>query len=441
MNKWEQQFHEHQIFTTLTDVLAKLQGLQETATEADAVLDLERLDRLAKRSKSILNRSDAGIAFVQHLNGAQTHLNNALTELNAYEGDKAASRLGTANQQLEGSVSTLSALPQIETVTDLTELQEAIVSFRRSISQHLRNAQEENKALATATQELRARVDETKGEIQQQKTRLDEAIAEFQRQFSSAEDTRRQQAQDAVAKVQALLTELQEKFGSAQETRAEKFNEQLVALQKQLDDNVVALQKTQADAQQKFTDQATVIVEALNQRKSDAEKIVGAIAQTGMVGGYQRIANREKWTTYIWQIMTVGAIIGFICVLSQIVTTGPQYDSTGKLVPGAIFTWPALIKRVLISLAFGALAAYAGREAAKAAEKERRYRKLELELASIGPFLATLPKDKQDEAIKNMADRVFGSDHDTPIKVDDAPATANGLIEVLKLAISALKSK
>lgn len=441
MNKWEKEFQEHPLFSLLKEVGTQLQSLKEATEDADGLLTIERLERLVKRSQSVLARVDGTIAFIQPMNGAQTHLNNAKSQLDSYASDKVSSHLDTANQQLEGCLQMLDQLPQFHTAVDVSEIQEAVISFRRSVSQHLRLVQEEAKATLATSQELRGRLDETKAEIQQQKSRLDEAISQFQQQFSTAEETRRQQAQEAVTKLQTQSTEIQEKFNANQEARNEKFNENLVAVQKQLDDSLVALQKIQASAEQGFRVQAAQVISDLEARKAEAEKILGAIAQTGMAGGYQRVANREKMTMYLWQGVTVAAIVGFIIVLSTIVTTTstPSADAQEAVAIG--FSWPALIKRVLISLAFGALAAYAGKEAAKASEKERRYRKLELEIASVGPFLATLPKDKQEATLQAVATRLFATDTDKPLNVEESGASTNGLIDVLKLAIEALSKK
>lgn len=38
---------------------------------------------------------------------------------------------------------------------------------------------------------------------------------------------------------------------------------------------------------------------------------------------------------------------------------------------------------------------------------EQRYKRMQLELASIDPFLETLPKEKRDEIKKALADRMF----------------------------------
>lgn len=99
-----------------------------------------------------------------------------------------------------------------------------------------------------------------------------------------------------------------------------------------------------------------------------------------------------------------------------------------------------LIGRTLAALGLGGLAAYAGREAAKHGERERHNRRLELEIASVGPFLAELPKDERDTVLKAVADRTFGRGT-TPLVIDEQGATTNGLIELVRMAIAELGKK
>ena len=50
----------------------------------------------------------------------------------------------------------------------------------------------------------------------------------------------------------------------------------------------------------------------MNKRKSEAENVVGAITDTGMVGGYQRRANTERKAAILWKVIAAGSLIGFV---------------------------------------------------------------------------------------------------------------------------------
>ncbi|MGM0879716.1 MAG: hypothetical protein ACQEXQ_01595 [Bacillota bacterium] len=57
------------------------------------------------------------------------------------------------------------------------------------------------------------------------------------------------------------------------------------------------------------------------------------------------------------------------------------------------FSWSVFSGRVFVAATFGVLATYGGRQAGKHQVAERLNRKMELELASIDPYLASMPED------------------------------------------------
>jgi len=74
------------------------------------------------------------------------------------------------------------------------------------------------------------------------------------------------------------------------------------------------------------------------------------------------------------------------------------------------FNWEGFAGRVFVSLTVGVLAAYAAAQADKHIQVERQNRKLALELEAIGPYLAPLPLEKQEEFRLEMGNRSFGRD-------------------------------
>ena len=92
----------------------------------------------------------------------------------------------------------------------------------------------------------------------------------------------------------------------------------------------------------------------------------------------------------------------------------------------------ALVTKMFSSLTLGVLAAYAGREAGTHRRREQFARKVQLELASIDAYLASLPKTEQDAIKAALADRLFGQ----PLPGSDGGEVTppNSFLEVLKLA-------
>ena len=106
---------------------------------------------------------------------------------------------------------------------------------------------------------------------------------------------------------------------------------------------------------------------------------------------------------------TVVVVIRIPEVLGAIIVVA--YKAFLPLVEGS-FTWEGFAGRVFVSLTVGVLAAYAISQADKYQQVERRSRKLALELEALGPFLASLPTEKQDDFRIRVGDRSFGTTDD-----------------------------
>jgi hypothetical protein len=91
--------------------------------------------------------------------------------------------------------------------------------------------------------------------------------------------------------------------------------------------------------------------------------------------------------------------------------------------------WKLIAFRYVNVIIFILPAAYAITESARHRKMEHRYRRMQLELASIDPFLESLPKEQRDGLKKTLAERIFAQ----PETPDERPAIgvkqAFGLIE------------
>jgi len=132
--------------------------------------------------------------------------------------------------------------------------------------------------------------------------------------------------------------------------------------------------------------------------KKQAENIVGVIGDTGIVGGFQKYANKERRSAQFWKIIAFLSFSGLI--IFGIISF--------KLTVGTDFNWGVLGARLFAASTFGILAAYAARLADKHDFSEKLNRKMELELASIDPYIVNLPEDLQNEIKKQLSDKLFG---------------------------------
>ncbi len=88
----------------------------------------------------------------------------------------------------------------------------------------------------------------------------------------------------------------------------------------------------------------------------------------------------------------------------------PRPEGRGNLQNS--FSWEGLATRLVLFLPLLLLVAYGISQADRYQTVERRTKKLALELEAIGPYLASLPQEKQDEFRLKIGERSFGATED-----------------------------
>lgn len=272
------------------------------------------------------------------------------------------------------------------------EVKEAASRFRRSAGMLLANLEAEASAVReqigqqqTIADELRAKTDETKSAadneieslrtvIEEQKARLDEAIRANQGQFSDAQERR-------VTEFRDQLTEFEARMAQLQSQATDTLKSQEARLEEDIDGAHTEIQE----------------------KLDEAERIVGAIATTGTVGGFQREAGSQKETA---DKLRVGAL-ATAAVAAVIAIVGVVHASTGG-------NGTDVAAKALASFVFFGIAGYLATQSGKHRDREERAQRLELELAAFGPFINDLPEEKQNDLVEKLADRIFG--HEPPSK-------------------------
>lgn len=431
MSKWAERFENHAVFSVLEDIKRKLDQTAELASgDPGHVEDHERVKQLVSEVERRLRRVDPAIAPQTALNGINNHFQKTNAHLQNFINNRNASELEAGSSTAENALSVASTLPLLQNVDDLEALQESVISVRRSLAQHARHAHEEAERAEAAVGEVRSEAEELKGQIEAQKSRLDKAVENTQERFTAAEAERAKQLEAALTAARTQLDDVAEKFRLAQESRQETFNDQVVEWQNRWTEWSGEIAERDKEILTQREKEAKKRLSSLDDLKKQAEDVVGVIGQTGMVGGYQKQANVEKHTRLAFQITTIVALALFAAVMVWGVP-GQLAETEGPT------NWVDFAHRMVIGLAFAAIAGFASREASKHGERERRYRRAELEIASVGPFLVSLPKTEQNAIRKEFADRVFGREV-TTLNTSDPPATTSGLVDTLQLVLREL---
>jgi hypothetical protein len=271
------------------------------------------------------------------------------------------------------------------------------------------------------TASLGAKLSELSASLQTEQQRLALITADYQRQFSEAQEKRSTEFSEAVRLSQQdlakVVSDYQGQFSTAQDTRGREFSEAQGDRQGTFNNLVNDYSKNltaqhadfvrQADVhlgefKLEFAGKASAIMTAIEEDKARIEKLVGVIGNLGVTSGYLKVANYARKSMWLWQGVTVTAMI--VLSILAATTLDRLEDKQGH------FLWGAFAARAFLLGSLGVIAAYAGSQADKLFDVEKRNRKLALELEAIGPYLSPLPEDEQHKFRIQVGDRSFGRD-------------------------------
>jgi hypothetical protein len=364
-------------------------------------------------------------AFVTSLNAECTvksfldNLHSPLAQLRPqleqFLKDENVSNLQNANNQADQLVQKMPpfALPetaakQAEAVSSLAAAVESLIKSltdqSKTTSEALRKLNEDAKATADHQSQLNKTIEVQKG-------RLDTAIAEFQKQFSETEAARRKQTEATEQNFKAQFDQFKEKISTDIKT--------LIDAQK----------KDMTDLSSRLAESGKKIIAEMEIKKDAAAKVLDISTNVAVSGGYGKYAAQEKVAAEVLRII---ALIFMCCLIYG------AYRTIEVALHMTEIDWKLLAIRAITTFTLAIPAFYAVRESNKHRVTERRYRKMQLELAAIDPYLALLEKDKREQIKLSLSERFFAQ----PEVSDVTPDVYTGsLLDIIKQVITTLLKK
>ncbi|PGH38668.1 MAG: hypothetical protein CRN43_13705 [Candidatus Nephrothrix sp. EaCA] len=147
--------------------------------------------------------------------------------------------------------------------------------------------------------------------------------------------------------------------------------------------------------------QSSDVITALKAKLEEARKIVNIVGNIGVTGNYQNIANQNKKTAnfFRWVALFFMVVMSLLLIYSIIELSHDGFNlhkSLVRILAASVLVYPAV---------------YAAKESARHRNLEIQNRNLELELASIGPFIEPLSEDKKQKIREDLANKYFGKSH------------------------------
>jgi hypothetical protein len=412
MSEWSERFKASGVWKALDefgpnlDNAERRDGIESTSLEAIARLRTA-LAFIGKR----LAAADASLVTLGPVHQAASHVQSASTHVQQFTVNGSTGNLTNANAEMDSALVQIAQLNVPLGPIDLQALSEAADKYRDSLESNAKRVSAAVVTLERDSATLKDRLTELSNEITTERQRVSSIGTEFQSQFSAA------QALHSTENA-SLQASRQEKFAELVATATESQSRQELEFtrdrQKVLDEQEDLL--TALSAQ--YESEAGKIVTEIQRHLAEVEKLVGVIGNLGVTSGYLKTANEARITVRIWQGVAVSAMITLIVVAYRIFL--PSILGT--------FTWEGFAGRVFFTLTIGVLAAYAASQADKFMSVERRSRTLALELEALGPYVAPLPPEKQEEFRLTIGDRTFGRDDFSGAHDNRSPATTIDLL-------------
>ena len=328
------------------------------------------------------------------------------------------------------------------TATTIARISGEFESLKASLSSQSESLGASVAAIASSVNAIQQRVE---AQIGDQQTQFASAQVERERVWSESQRERQQRAtalvEETTLRLQTLISESTTKFSEAQETRSNNWSEwqrdrqekfttlfaessaRIAELAGQFDDARKHAETSAAtelaQLRSDFVGEAETLRKEMAAKKDEIIRLAEIIGDSGMTAGYLRAARVARNSGWLWQAA---------CVLT---TATYGWVALTRFLPGMdhSFEWGPFAGRLLVSLAAGGLATYAGFQADRYLKVERQNRKVALDLAAFGPFVAQLPPADQATERVSLGRRTFGQPAD--FGLNDGERTPATVIDVV----------
>lgn len=492
MSQWIERIRTHPVWEELNSLGASIDlALAREGNDAEVIDGLERIRAVLAFCGKRLAATDPALIEPRPLNTLASNLSLARRELEAYVSDGIAAHITAANAKTDEVLSSLPSILAAISTDDITAINESISSYRTTLKKYLQEALIAQQEVAEASEENEAKITALESTLAAEQSKIAGLVLDYQTQFSTSQDKRASEFSAALtdqqSKFSATTAEQQTQFSKDQDARKSDYAASQLANQEKFANLISDYAQKLKDQENDFAEKleaadktheanlallklnyeasAQEILNHVNARKKEVEKLVGVIGNLGVTSGYKKVADSAKGMLYLWQGITVSALVGLIFIAYQMAfpTPGNSIAVTAKM-PEAISSissptatqtiqkaeslassqttvkaapeptsdaafYQGLATRIFLSLTFGVFAAYAARQASHFLEMERKNRKMALELEALGPYIAPLDKAQQDEFRLKVGDRSFGvNDNVVDKPKSDDPVTPSDVL-------------
>lgn len=454
MVRWTEQYKEHPIFLSLTQIEEAIKNTDFNGADLDAPIEVARFTKVLEFLKTILNSTDVDLLLKTTLDNMHSYIEAAKVELANFSANKNLGHLHNLNSYADHILGQIIAVPNAgrHKTEAFTKANEA---YSKSVNTYLKQvkdfADNFKNEIDNTSNNLKNKFGEFDAKLQSQKEEnnllrsefsnlkqtIESEISVFRQNVETEQASLRQGIETEQAtlrkgteveqtalrqKLEELSTSFQTKHIELQEKRSKEFTDKIQTLQILTDKRIA--EEIQA---------SEVIMATLEKYEQQAKQVLGTVISTSQAGVYKLDAAEEGRAARFFRAWASAFIIFAVLIL-----IGPVLaDILMKGVPNTTVDWHDWISRLPISVILFAPAFYFARESSRHRNSERKSKRLEHILSTIDPYLELLDGQRQDN-LKNdlkakLAEKIFDPNENKASEGDDIPVSAiAGLIAAIR---------
>jgi len=387
-------FNEHKVFDKLEQIQNRLQ--EDDVREK---IELDRLSFYDSFVEYISERLKITVPVLVNeaeLNALANELEAGLSQINAFLGNNNVGHLNNANNNFNSALNRIRNFP-LPVPKGKYNFSKEIANFEKILSEKYELIERENKEFDERLKQLNSIIESKQQKIEELNNLLvqkqNEIIAlttNYKNDYNNIKATANQQFEQAKAKFRQEFDAEKQVFLKEKEVLKEEFETERANYEKEI-----------MELKERISNNTADLIKELERKLEESKKLVNVIGNIGATGNYQKIAdyhkveaNKWRWIALSFMVLLTGLLIYTI------------YHITG-----GDFNWKVAIVRIV---AFSTLlypATYASKESSKHRKLENINRKLELDIASISPFIEILPDEKKQEIKERMVEKFFGNNN------------------------------
>lgn len=336
-------------------------------------------------------------ALQDQINAELNNINNQLFNFNVTFRDH--NHLNTLNQRLDNILLFTSQLVNIVNEESIETIRETVTSFRKSVGQQksfLERQQEEflekSSSIYDQIEDFKQKIEDYESKLNLELQKIQDKYNELHQNFITSQESRSQQFLELKEKFIEEFDEITEDLNNKTQEIISSFREKFDSITEELTSTYESFLE---ETKQKLADYDSM----LESHKKSVEELVGIISTSSISGHFKEVADNKRKAAFWWQIGTIGSFLGTIA-----------YGFYAFIWNNHEIDWPGLIARFIVTVALGSLTAYTAKQAAYNEAEERKNRKMEIELKTLNPYLASFSPEDQIKLKQQLFPHIFGKE-------------------------------